>query len=283
MPNRRNKKSKEDKELDARVRAYRKWLKENNYHDSDRNSDFFFALTETRQFAKKKKVSEAVLDEVYKKALIEAQLQLASHPEGYYDDEMDDYELYNTIADSLAEQMGDDDFEYDDEYEDDDDDDDDEYEDDDDDDDYEDDDDDEFEDWEEERDETIRNVVRETGKIKNEELIEYIVQLANMAADDDYRANHGLYKGANLNPGDPGFKPIDPNDQGFESGWINLDDVKKNKHYRALYDETSASSSSAGSPEPIMPPSLVTPSFGGNKRPKPPGFMPRMPGQRRRR
>ena len=36
-------------------------------------------------------------------------------------------------------------------------------------------------------------------------------------------------------------------------------------------------------PEPIMPPSVISPSFGGNKRPKPPGFMPRMPGQRRRR
>ena len=36
-------------------------------------------------------------------------------------------------------------------------------------------------------------------------------------------------------------------------------------------------------PEPIMPPSIITPTFGGNKKPKPPCFMPRMPGQRRRR
>lgn len=34
---------------------------------------------------------------------------------------------------------------------------------------------------------------------------------------------------------------------------------------------------------PVMPPSLVSLSFGGKSRPKPPGFMPRMPGQRRRR
>ena len=36
-------------------------------------------------------------------------------------------------------------------------------------------------------------------------------------------------------------------------------------------------------PHPIMPPALVTPSFGGKSKPKPPGFMPRMPGSRRRR
>ena len=35
-------------------------------------------------------------------------------------------------------------------------------------------------------------------------------------------------------------------------------------------------------PQSIMPPRLDTPSFGSNKRPKPPGFMPRMPGQRRK-
>ena len=47
-------------------------------------------------------------------------------------------------------------------------------------------------------------------------------------------------------------------------------DAGVTKYYRSL-------------PEPIMPPSIITPAFGGKKRPKPPGFMPRMPGQKRRR
>ena len=33
----------------------------------------------------------------------------------------------------------------------------------------------------------------------------------------------------------------------------------------------------------IMPPSVVSPSFGGKRKTKPAGFMPRMPGQKRRR
>ena len=36
-------------------------------------------------------------------------------------------------------------------------------------------------------------------------------------------------------------------------------------------------------PEAIMPPVISCPSFGKHKKPKPPGFMPKMPGQKRRR
>ena len=59
-------------------------------------------------------------------------------------------------------------------------------------------------------------------------------------------------------------------------------------HSQEAYENRDADSPplmyrSTGTPEPIMPPSIITPAFGGNKRPKPPGFMPRMPGQRRRR
>ena len=36
-------------------------------------------------------------------------------------------------------------------------------------------------------------------------------------------------------------------------------------------------------PQAIIPPSVITPSFGGKRKAKPPGFMPRMPGQNRRR
>ena len=60
-----------------------------------------------------------------------------------------------------------------------------------------------------------------------------------------------------------------------ESGWVDWYDA--NDFFKSEEGEMQTDKPSA-----ILPPSVVTPSFSEKKKPKPPGFMPRMPGQRRR-
>ena len=62
----------------------------------------------------------------------------------------------------------------------------------------------------------------------------------------------------------------------------NKRETKKMKE-QEMEDNPPAMYRAMPDPQPIMPPSIITPAFGGKSRPKPPGFMPRMPGQRRRR
>ena len=83
---------------------------------------------------------------------------------------------------------------------------------------------------------------------------------------DAISTDYGVSKYASKKP-----KKEDVFDDGDDILALAKWDTNVSKYYRAMPE-----------PEPVLPPSVVMPSFGGNKKPKPPGFMPRMPGQRRR-
>ena len=60
-----------------------------------------------------------------------------------------------------------------------------------------------------------------------------------------------------------------------------MDDAEEAVEY--ILDEDKDTKMKRSAPEAIMPPTISCPSFGKHKRPKPPGFIPKMPGQRKRR